>query len=119
MRTHFFHPAIKNSVTGGRTDTTEGVALLTGNPKKAILTIMQSLVFAILFAYAFTFIFRMGETGIWWGMVVGEIVGGLFAFPWARVYLSRLKSQSGERRPYQNGWPDNDTGLLANKTGRS
>ena len=79
MRTHFFHPAIENSGTGCRTDTTEGVALLTGNPKKATLTIMQSLVFAILFAYAFTFIFRRGETGIWWGMVVGEIVGGLFA----------------------------------------
>jgi hypothetical protein len=96
MRIPFFQPTKKDSRTGCRTDTTEGVALLTGDPKKAILTIMQSLVFAILFAYAFTFIFRMGETGIWWGMVVGEIVGGLFAFPWARVYLSRLNSQSGE-----------------------
>ena len=37
MRTHFFHPAIENSGTGCRTDTTEGVTLLTGNPKKAIL----------------------------------------------------------------------------------
>jgi len=38
----------------------------------------------------------MGETGIWWGMVAGEIVGGLFAFTWVRVYLLRLDRWSRE-----------------------
>jgi Na+-driven multidrug efflux pump len=65
-------------------------------PTSLFLTIMRSLVFAILFAYVFTFIVGMGETGIWWGMVAGEIVGGLFAFTWARVYLLRLDRWSRE-----------------------
>lgn len=38
----------------------------------------------------------MDETGIWWGMVAGEIVGGLFAFTWVCVYLLRLDRWSRE-----------------------
>ncbi|MFA6362012.1 MATE family efflux transporter [Methanoregula sp.] len=62
-------------------------------PTSLFLTIMRSLVFAVLFAYLFTFIFGMGETGIWWGIVAGEIVGGLFAFFWVWIYLSKLEVQ--------------------------
>lgn len=63
-------------------------------PTSLFLTVMRSLVFAILFACLFTFVFGMGETGIWWGMVAGEIAGGLFAFFWVWIYLSRLEARN-------------------------
>jgi hypothetical protein len=43
----------------------------------------------------------MGEQGVWWGLVTGEILGGLLAFTWVRVYLSRLVRRSGEVPPEQ------------------
>jgi len=59
-------------------------------PTSLFLTIMRSLVFAAVFAFVFAILLGWGEKGVWWGMVVGEIAGGLLAFAWARVYLARL-----------------------------
>ncbi|MDD1701755.1 MAG: MATE family efflux transporter [Methanoregula sp.] len=69
-------------------------------PTSLFLTIMRSLVFAILFACLFTFTFGMGETGIWWGIVAGEVAGGLFAFFWVYRYLSRLAAQNSDGGKY-------------------
>jgi Na+-driven multidrug efflux pump len=54
---------------------------------------MRSLVFAAVFAYLFAIPMGMGEQGVWWGLVAGEILGGLLAFAWARLYLSKLEGQ--------------------------
>jgi putative MATE family efflux protein len=62
-------------------------------PTSLFLTIMRSLVFAAVFAFVFAILQEWGETGVWWGMVAGELLGGLLAFTWARSYLSRLDAQ--------------------------
>lgn len=64
-------------------------------PTSLFLTFMRSLVFAAVFAYLLAIPLGMGERGVWWGMVAGEMIGGLLAYAWARVYLSRI---SGARR---------------------
>jgi Na+-driven multidrug efflux pump len=64
-------------------------------PTSLFLTFMRSLVFAAIFAYLFAIHLGMGEQGVWWGLVAGEILGGLLAFIWARLYLSRLGSRAG------------------------
>jgi putative MATE family efflux protein len=66
-------------------------------PTSLVLTFMRSLVFALVFAYLFAFPLGMGEQGVWWGMVAGEMAGGLLAFSCARMFISRLvRSSSGE-----------------------
>jgi len=59
-------------------------------PTSLFLTFMRSLVFAAVFAYLFAIFLGMGEQGVWWGVVAGEIAGGLLAYGWARAYLARL-----------------------------
>jgi Na+-driven multidrug efflux pump len=54
---------------------------------------MRSLVFAAVFAYLFAIPMGMGEQGVWWGIVAGEVAGGLLGFVWARLYLSKLEAR--------------------------
>ena len=62
-------------------------------PTSLFLTFVRSLVFAAVFAYLFAIPMGMGEQGVWWGIVAGEVAGGLLAFVWARLYLSKLEAR--------------------------
>ena len=75
-------------------------------PTSLFLTFMRSLVFAAVFAYILAIPLGMGEQGVWWGLVAGEILGGLLAFAWARMYLSQLDRLTGEETPLQKGEPE-------------
>ncbi|MEN6610737.1 MAG: MATE family efflux transporter [Methanoregulaceae archaeon] len=63
-------------------------------PTSLFLTVMRTLVFVIAFAWLFAFPLNMGEKGIWWGIIAGEITGGILAFIWVRVCLLRLPAPS-------------------------
>jgi len=67
---------------------------------------MRSLAFAAVFGVPFAIPLGMGEQGVWWGLVAGEILGGLLAFVWARMYLSQLDRLTGEETPLQKGEPE-------------
>lgn len=54
------------------------------------LNLCRNLLFIAVFAYVFGITMNYGEQGIWWGIVTGDIIGGLLGYTWARVYLSRL-----------------------------
>jgi putative MATE family efflux protein len=58
------------------------------------LNILRNLVFIAVFAYMLGIVLGMGEQGIWWGIVAGDILGGLVSYAWARVYISRLRMYS-------------------------
>ncbi|WP_340819752.1 MATE family efflux transporter [Methanolobus sp. WCC4] len=53
-------------------------------------TILRVLIFTPIFTLFFAFTLGQGLTGIWWGMVVGNIMGSFFIFVWARIYVGRL-----------------------------
>ena len=55
-----------------------------------VATILRAVIFVPIFALFFAFNLDMGLTGIWWGMVIGNIMGSLFIFVWARVYVRKL-----------------------------
>jgi putative MATE family efflux protein len=55
-----------------------------------IVNLFRNLVFIALSAYILGIVFGFGEIGIWWGIVVGDILGGLFGYLWARFYVNRL-----------------------------
>ncbi|MEZ5334443.1 MAG: MATE family efflux transporter [Methanolobus sp.] len=60
-----------------------------------IATILRALIFVPLFAVVFAFSLSGGLVGVWWGMVVGNMLGSVFILIWARLYVSKLlKSMS-------------------------
>lgn len=55
-----------------------------------VIHLFRSLVFIAVFAWLFTFVFGMGQEGVWWGIVAGDILGGVFGYLWASLYLRRI-----------------------------
>jgi putative MATE family efflux protein len=81
----FFYPFIPPGVMSGSVfqATGRGMASL-------VMTILRNLVFIAVFAYLFGIVLGFGEHGVWWGIVAGDILGGVVSFVWARYYISRL-----------------------------
>lgn len=52
-----------------------------------IATLLRSLILTPLFALLFAYTFGWGLLGVWWGLVVGTVIGSLITFAWAQVYL--------------------------------
>jgi putative MATE family efflux protein len=55
-----------------------------------IVNILRNLAFIAVFAYVLGIALGFGETGVWWGIVAGNILGGIVAHLWARLYISRI-----------------------------
>jgi putative MATE family efflux protein len=49
-----------------------------------IVTIVRTLVLGTPLAAVFALNLNMGLTGVWWGMVIGNLCGSMIAFIWAR-----------------------------------
>lgn len=54
-------------------------------------TILRNMIFVIIFAYILAIPLNMGERGVWWGIVAGDIAGSMVAYVWARFYIKRLQ----------------------------
>ena len=61
-----------------------------------IATLLRSLILTPVFALLFAFTFGWGLSGVWWGLVMGTVVGSLVTFAWAQVYLRRMIKVEGE-----------------------
>ncbi|MEL7665747.1 MAG: MATE family efflux transporter [Methanosarcina mazei] len=61
-----------------------------------IATLLRSLILTPVFALLFAFTFGWGLSGVWWGLVIGTVVGSLVTFAWAQVYLRRMIKVEGE-----------------------
>ena len=55
-----------------------------------IINLLRSLIFSSIFAWAFAFVLDLGQAGIWWGIVAGDILGGVVGYLWASAYLRRI-----------------------------
>lgn len=60
-----------------------------------VATLLRSLVMTPLFAVLFAYEFGLGLLGVWWGLVVGTVIGSIITFLWAQVYL-RCVIKTGE-----------------------
>lgn len=64
-----------------------------------ILTVLREVVFVILSAYIFAIFLGWGEKGVWWGIVIGGLLGSLVAYGAARIYIKRLQSNNPPANP--------------------
>jgi len=58
-----------------------------------IVTILRTVILTPLFAVLFAFNLNLGLIGVWWGVVVANIIGPVIAFSWARLYITRLTTK--------------------------
>lgn len=81
----FFYPFVPPGIMSGSVFQATGRGLTS-----LVITVLRNLVFIAVFAYLFGIVFGLGERGVWWGIVAGDILGGTVSFLWARTYISRL-----------------------------
>ncbi len=62
-----------------------------------ILSLLRNVVFIAFFATLLALTFGFGESGVWWGIVLGDIAGGIVAFGWAAGYVKRLIKRNGDK----------------------
>ncbi len=58
-----------------------------------ILAFLRNVALIIVFAVLLGVILGKGEPGIWWGIVAGDIVGGIIAYAWAFIAIRRLNRE--------------------------
>ncbi|WP_067052471.1 MATE family efflux transporter [Methanofollis ethanolicus] len=81
----FFYPFVPPGVMSGSVFQGTGKGLTS-----LAITFLRNLLFIAVAAWALAIPLGMGETGVWWGIVTGDILGGIVSFLWARVYIARL-----------------------------
>lgn len=81
----FFYPFVAPGIMSGSVFQGTGKGLTS-----LVINVFRNLVFIALFAYILGIVLGMGEQGVWWGIVAGEILGGFLGYIWARIYISRL-----------------------------
>jgi len=53
-------------------------------------TVLRSLVLTLFFIFLLAFVLDYGLAGVWWGIVLANIIGSLVVFSWARLYVGGL-----------------------------
>jgi putative MATE family efflux protein len=61
-----------------------------------VLNILRSLAFVAVCVFILGIVLGYGETGVWFGIVLGNILGTTVAYLYARMYISRIQA-------YDNG----------------
>jgi putative MATE family efflux protein len=57
-----------------------------------VINILRSLAFVAVCVVLFGIVLGYGETGVWFGIVLGNILGSTVAYLWARIYIGRLRA---------------------------
>lgn len=55
-----------------------------------IQTVQRTVIFSIICAYLFAIVFGLGEHGVWYGIIVGQIIASIITFVWASEFVKRL-----------------------------
>ncbi len=55
-----------------------------------IATLVRTILLSTILASVFCCVFSMGLVGIWWGIVVANLIGSVISFLWAKIYIKNL-----------------------------
>lgn len=55
-----------------------------------IATLLRTIVLAITLALIFVLIFDTGIVGIWWALVIANLIGSVVSFAWGKLYINKL-----------------------------
>lgn len=58
-----------------------------------IVTLWRTIILTPPLTLFFAYNLDMGLEGVWWAIVIANIIGSLTAFSWARIYINKMKSK--------------------------
>jgi len=67
-----------------------------------MLTTIRELILIVFFSYVFAITLGMGQHGVWWGIVVGDVFGALIAYIWAKIYIKKVVAIEGGKKEVFN-----------------
>ena len=56
-----------------------------------IATLLRTVVLTPIFAVILSFIFGLELVGIWWALVIANLIGSVVSFTWAKLYINKIK----------------------------
>jgi putative MATE family efflux protein len=66
----------------------------TGKGMYALLaTLLRTIILSPILAVVLCCVFLLGLAGIWWGLVIANIIGSIVAFTWSRLFIKSLKAK--------------------------
>ena len=63
-----------------------------------ILNIVCNLVLMVLFAYVLAIPLGWGQYGVWWGMIIGDLIISIIGFIWLKLYIRRIIAVKGRKK---------------------
>ncbi len=63
-----------------------------------ILTLIRTIMLTAPAAYVLAITLNIGLSGVWWGIVIGNSLGGIISFTWGRVYAAGLIKRNVKQR---------------------
>jgi putative MATE family efflux protein len=63
-----------------------------------IATLLRTIVLAIILSIISTFVFKAGIVGIWWSLVIANLIGSIVSFTWSRIYISQLNGENKKKK---------------------
>lgn len=67
--------------------------------KSLAITIFRTIIMQVFFCWLLVNIFQIGLSGVWWGIVIGNLTNAVVAFTWSRVVIHKLKIQFSQNSP--------------------
>lgn len=55
-----------------------------------IATVLRTIVLALPIAFIFTYYLSMDIIGIWWALVIANLLGSVISFAWGNIYIKKL-----------------------------
>jgi putative MATE family efflux protein len=90
----FFYPFVPPGIMSG------SIFQGTGKGTTSLaISVLRNLLFIALFTWVLAIPMGMGEAGVWWGIVAGDILGGIVGYLWARLYIARLIATANGPHP--------------------
>ena len=65
-----------------------------GHGEKALaVTFFRTIIMQVFFSYLFGILLKFGLTGIWWGIVLGNVIAATIGFTWGEFTIKKLKTK--------------------------
>ncbi|MCS7174827.1 MATE family efflux transporter [Pseudothermotoga sp.] len=59
--------------------------------KSLIVTVFRTIILQVFFCWLFVNILHIGVSGVWWGIVIGNLTNAVVAFNWGRSVIKKLR----------------------------
>ncbi|MCL2687782.1 MAG: MATE family efflux transporter, partial [Methanobrevibacter sp.] len=67
-----------------------------------ILNIVSDLVLMVIFAYILAIPLGWGQYGVWWGIIIGDLIGSIIGFTWSKIYIRRIIATADGKKKVLN-----------------